>query len=389
MVGVAEQILAENLHDQLLVPGEAVLQNTLNDVVPEAVAAELQGLCWDLQHLIHQQVRTLLCRAEFQQAANDAAPETMSGKSRAVAQELFGNEAGSAGAELCHHLLQDEVGVWRRGGFADVAQELQRQCLANANVGLLKCELHQAAALGIPGKGPHVCLQCADCQGCITSSSLKLCTKLRRTLRGEDLNCLIRRANRQGCDGPSGQWPDPAVVCHRKVEVLRQSTWHLRLVEALARPLSPTPACGALAETSPLRLLVHVIPHTGGALVRRLLQIARAVVHVWKLLLRLEFMVLDLLKELVWLEASLRDPLVRLVFLVVLNHRVQSHWNQHGHDVWLRPSVLDTGVTRKRLHGVVGGQRRQRHRFARHLALSRLVLFCCCWDVDFTKEHCS
>mmetsp|Transcript_92678 Transcript_92678/g.167491 ORF Transcript_92678/g.167491 Transcript_92678/m.167491 type:complete len:299 (-) Transcript_92678:314-1210(-) len=291
MVGVAEQILAENLHDQLLVPGEAVLQNTLNDVVPEAVAAELQGLCWDLQHLIHQQVRTLLCRAEFQQAANDAAPETMSGKSRAVAQELFGNEAGSAGAELCHHLLQDEVGVWRRGGFADVAQELQRQCLANANVGLLKCELHQAAALGIFRKGPHICLQRAHCGGCITSSSLKLCTKLRRALRGEDLNCFIRRADCQGCDGPVWQRPDPAGVCHREMEILGQSSWHLRLIEAFTRPLSPTPACGALGETGPLRLLVYVIPQTGRARVRLLLESARAVVHVLKLPLR----VLDLL----------------------------------------------------------------------------------------------
>ena len=74
---IGQQVLPQDLEHLLLLAEISSLQHELHHVVPEVVAAKLQGLALLLQEARDQPLSGLLCCAMLQQAAEDATAEAV------------------------------------------------------------------------------------------------------------------------------------------------------------------------------------------------------------------------------------------------------------------------------------------------------------------------
>mmetsp|Transcript_72025 Transcript_72025/g.154169 ORF Transcript_72025/g.154169 Transcript_72025/m.154169 type:complete len:371 (-) Transcript_72025:404-1516(-) len=156
------QVLEERLNDSLSLPRQAVLQDSLQHVVPVEVTAKLPGIS---KHLVYEADGARVLRRILEKAAEDAATIAFPNETLATDEQLLCDEACGLGCEHLDDSLDHVVRMRRAHGLDHVALEVCR----NVSLGLAAKVLvrhgflHHSATPGVKGQAPphtrhtHLC----------------------------------------------------------------------------------------------------------------------------------------------------------------------------------------------------------------------------------------
>mmetsp|Transcript_53716 Transcript_53716/g.156588 ORF Transcript_53716/g.156588 Transcript_53716/m.156588 type:complete len:285 (-) Transcript_53716:459-1313(-) len=148
---IAPQISMERFNNTLTVLRQ-VLQNALQDVVPEGVLAEVLSIS---QNLSKEVIQIPTGAGVLNEPAEDAASKTVACCLCTHTFQLLHYKGGHCCWQCCDDCLDHVVCVWRCRGVTHAAIQLSQKFGYECMIGHLDCSLHQTTALEVKRQLGH------------------------------------------------------------------------------------------------------------------------------------------------------------------------------------------------------------------------------------------